>query len=181
MTFRLRMEVNGRAVELEAGQGELLLDVLRGRLGLTAAKRCCEIAECGTCTVLLDGQPVSACCTLAWEARDRRVLTAEGLARGEALAPLQESFAVHGALQCGYCTPGMLMSATALLAASPRPTAEEVRDGLRGTLCRCTGYQAIVDAVVAAGADAAPAGWASAAAAPVGPARARARARGAHG
>jgi aerobic carbon-monoxide dehydrogenase small subunit len=152
MTFTLRMTVNDRPVELEVDHDELLLDVLRTRLDLTAAKRSCEIAECGACTVLVDRQPVSSCCTLAWDARGRRVDTAEGLARDGELNPLQEAFAEHGALQCGYCTPGMLMSATALLEDTPAPTAEEVRHGLRGTLCRCTGYRGIVDAVVAAGA-----------------------------
>jgi aerobic carbon-monoxide dehydrogenase small subunit len=152
MTFTLRMTVNDRPVELEVDHDELLLDVLRTRLDLTAAKRSCEIAECGACTVLVDRQPVSSCCTLAWDARGRRVDTAEGLARDGELNPLQEAFAEHGALQCGYCTPGMLMSATAVLEDTPAPTAEEVRHGLRGTLCRCTGYRGIVDAVVAAGA-----------------------------
>jgi|SRR4051794_2676759 len=152
MTFTLRMTVNGRPVELEVDHDELLLDVLRTRLDLTAAKRSCEIAECGACTVLVDRQPVSSCCTLAWDARGRRVDTAEGLARDGELNPLQEAFAEHGALQCGYCTPGMLMSATALLEETRAPTAEEVRHGLRGTLCRCTGYRGIVEAVVAAGA-----------------------------
>ena len=148
MIFVLDMRVNGRDVTLEVDQGEMLLDVLRTRLGLTAAKRSCGIAECGTCTVLLDRRPVSACCTLAWEARGRSVDTAEGLAVDGELSPLQEAFAERGALQCGYCTPGMLMSATALLEETESPTPDEVRHGLRGTLCRCTGYQPIVDAVV---------------------------------
>ena len=151
MTFRLRMTVNDRPVELEVGHDELLLDVLRARLDLKGAKRSCGIAECGACTVLIDRQPVSSCCTLAWEARGRHVDTVEGLARGGELDPLQEAFAEHGALQCGYCTPGMLMSAVALLHETPAPTAAQVRRGLRGTLCRCTGYRPIVEAVVAAG------------------------------
>jgi aerobic carbon-monoxide dehydrogenase small subunit len=150
MSFTLRMTVNDRPVELEVEHDELLLDVLRSRLDLTGAKRSCGIAECGACTVLLDRRPVSSCCTLAWEARGRRIDTVEGLARDGALHPLQEAFAEHGALQCGYCTPGMLMSAVALLDETPSPTAEQVRHGLRGTLCRCTGYQPIVEAVVAA-------------------------------
>jgi carbon-monoxide dehydrogenase small subunit len=151
MTFRLQMRVNGTDVALDVDQSERLLDILRTHLGLTAAKRSCDIQECGTCTVLLDGLPVSACCTLAWEARGRRVDTAEGLSIDGELSPLQEAFAEHGALQCGYCTPGMLMSATALLDETANPTAEEVRQGLRETLCRCTGYRPIVDAIVAAG------------------------------
>jgi carbon-monoxide dehydrogenase small subunit len=152
VSFTLRMTVNDRAVELDVDHDALLLDVLRTRLGLTAAKRSCGIAECGTCTVLLEGRPVSSCCTLAWEARGRRVDTAEGLARDGKLNALQEAFAAHGALQCGYCTPGMLMSATALLGELERPDADAVRHGLRGTLCRCTGYRPIVEAVVAAAA-----------------------------
>ena len=130
MRFVLDMRVNGRDVTLEVDQGEMLLDVLRTRLGLTAAKRSCGMAECGTCTVLLDRRPVSACCTLAWEARGRSVDTAEGLATDGELSPLQEAFAEHGALQCGYCTPGMLMSATALLDETDTPTPDEVRHGL---------------------------------------------------
>jgi len=152
MSFTLRMTVNGRAVELEVDHDELLLDVLRTRLDLTGAKRSCGIAECGACTILVDRKPVSSCCTLAWEARGRRVDTVEGLARNGELHPLQEAFAEHGALQCGYCTPGMLMSAVALLEETPAPTAEQVRHELRGTLCRCTGYRPIVQAVVAAAA-----------------------------
>ena len=152
MSFTLRMTVNDRPIELEVDHDERLLDVLRSRLNLTGTKLSCGIAECGACTVLVDRQPVSSCSTLAWEARGRRVDTVEGLAREGELHPLQEAFAEHGALQCGYCTPGMLMSAVALLDETPAPTAEQVRHGLRGTLCRCTGYQPIVDAVVAAGA-----------------------------
>lgn len=152
MSFRLRMSVNDRPVELEVDHDELLLDVLRSRLNLLAAKRSCDIAECGACTVLLDRRPISACCTLAWEARGRRVDTVEGLARDGELDLLQQAFADHGALQCGYCTPGMVMSATALLEQTPAPSHQQVRHELRGTLCRCTGYRPIVEAVVAAGA-----------------------------
>lgn len=145
--FRLESEVNGRAVSLSVDSRELLLDVLRAQLGLTAAKRSCAAQECGACTVLLDGLPVSACSTLAWEACGRTVLTAEGLSGPEGLHPLQRAFIENSSVQCGYCTPGMLMSAYSLLSELDRPSPPEIRHFLRGTLCRCTGYRSIVDAI----------------------------------
>ncbi len=149
-TFALETKVNGRSYTLEIGANELLLDVLRNRLGLTATKPSCHIQYCGACTVLLDGLPVSACCTLAWEARGRHVETAEGLAVAGRLHPLQQAFLDHFALQCGYCTPGMLMALRALLDEEPRPTKQQIRQSLKGNICRCTGYHAIIEAARAA-------------------------------
>ena len=149
-SFALETVVNGRPYALEVGANELLLDVLRNRLGLTATKLSCGIEICGACTVLLDGRPVSACCTLAWEARGRHVETAEGLAAAGRLHPLQRAFVDHFALQCGYCTPGMLMALRALLDEEPQPTEQQIRESLKGNICRCTGYQAIIKATLAA-------------------------------
>lgn len=148
--FTLETAVNGRSYAFEVGANELLLGVLRDRLGLTATKPSCHIQYCGACTVLLDGLPVSACCTLAWEARGRRVETAEGLAVAGRLHPLQQAFIDHFATQCGYCTPGMLMALRALLDEEPRPTERQIRENLKGNICRCTGYHAIVEAAHAA-------------------------------
>jgi len=141
--------VNGRPVELEVPSHALLLDVLRDRLGLKGAKRSCDIQVCGACTVLVDGAPVSACTYLAAEADGRQILTIEGLADGDTLHPLQAAFIEHGAVQCGFCTSGMLLSAAALLAEDPAPTRERIVHYLRGNLCRCTGYQKILEAIAA--------------------------------
>jgi carbon-monoxide dehydrogenase small subunit len=143
--------VNGRAVALDLPVHAFLLDVLRDRLGLKGAKRSCDIQVCGACTVLVDGAPVSACTYLAVEVDGREVSTVEGLATDGALHPLQESFIACGAVQCGFCTSGMLMAAKALLDEEPTPTAERVVAYLRGNLCRCTGYRKVVDAIVASG------------------------------
>src|SRR5262245_6173041 len=145
----LRFSVNGRDVSLDVPAHALLLDVLRDRLGLKGAKRSCDVQVCGACTVLVDGGPVSACTYLAAEVDGREVLTVEGLARGEALDPLQEAFLEWGAVQCGFCTAGMLLSARALLAGETAPTRERIAEFLRGNLCRCTGYRKIVDAIEA--------------------------------
>ncbi|MDP9458733.1 MAG: (2Fe-2S)-binding protein [Actinomycetota bacterium] len=149
MTRRLDVQLNGRATELECADSDLLLDVLRDKMGLTGAKRSCDIEICGACTVLLDGEPVSGCATLAYEAGGRTVDTIEGVAGEDELHPLQRAFIEHGALQCGFCTPGMVMTVLALLAREPNPTREQVIEGLEGNLCRCTGYFKIVDAVLA--------------------------------
>lgn len=146
----LETTVNGRPVRAEIEPRELLIDFLRDRLGLKSVKRSCDVQVCGSCTVLLDGLPVSACCTLAYEARGREVLTVEGLARDGQLHPLQEAFIEHTAVQCGFCTPGMILSALALLQENPTPSREEIRRYLKGNLCRCTGYYFILDAVEAA-------------------------------
>jgi carbon-monoxide dehydrogenase small subunit len=146
---KIRFTVNGRAVELDVRPEALLLDVLRERLHLKGAKRSCDMQVCGACTVLLDGSPVSACTMLAIEADGRQVLTIEGLADGERLDPLQEAFIEHGAVQCGFCTAGMLLTAKALLREEPAPSKERVLHDLRGSVCRCTGYRKIVEAVMA--------------------------------
>jgi carbon-monoxide dehydrogenase small subunit len=146
----LHVVVNGRARELEAAPHALLLDVLRDGLELKGAKRSCDTQVCGACTVLVDGLAVSACTYLAIEADGRSVLTVEGLADGESLHPLQRAFVEAGAVQCGFCTSGMLLTARAMLAEHAQPTREDVLHYLRGSLCRCTGYRKIVDAILAA-------------------------------
>jgi aerobic carbon-monoxide dehydrogenase small subunit len=146
---RVALTVNGRRVELDVAAHALLLDVLRDRLDLKGAKRSCDQQVCGACTVLVGGAPVSACTYLAVEADARDVLTIEGLGRPDALHPLQQAFIDHGAVQCGFCTAGMLLTAKALLDETPAPTEADVRHHLRGSLCRCTGYRKIVDAILA--------------------------------
>jgi aerobic-type carbon monoxide dehydrogenase small subunit (CoxS/CutS family) len=146
----LRISVNGRPVEVAVRPHHTLLEVLREDLGLTGTKHGCELGECGTCTVLVDGEPVLSCLALALEQRDRRITTVEGLEAGGRLHPLQATFADLGAAQCGYCTPGMLVTAKALLDRNPKPAREEIRVALSGNLCRCTGYIKIYEAVEAA-------------------------------
>jgi aerobic-type carbon monoxide dehydrogenase small subunit (CoxS/CutS family) len=146
----MELHVNGIQRSVEADRAELLADVLRDRLGLLGTRLGCHEGVCGTCTVLLDGVPVRACLVLAGQAEGRSVTTVEGLADGPQLSPLQAAFVEHGASQCGFCTSGMLVSATALLRDEPNPTVERVRDALAGNICRCTGYVKIVDAVMAA-------------------------------
>jgi aerobic carbon-monoxide dehydrogenase small subunit len=150
MKQRISLQVNGGRYELDVTPNRLLLDVLRDELSLTGARRGCEDSICGACTVLLDGRSVHACSVLAVRASGHNVLTIEGLAQKGRLHPLQESFIHHGAIQCGYCTPGMILAAKALLAENSKPTEQEVRSGLIGNLCRCTGYVKIVQAVLAA-------------------------------
>jgi aerobic-type carbon monoxide dehydrogenase small subunit (CoxS/CutS family) len=145
--LRINLKVNGQSVEATIEPRELLLDFLRDRLGLTGAKRSCDVQVCGTCTVLLDGRPISACCTLAYEARDLELLTIEGLAKGDELHSLQQSFIDQAALQCGFCTPGMILTAKCLLEEIPHPTRQQIQRYLKGNLCRCTGYWNILDAV----------------------------------
>jgi carbon-monoxide dehydrogenase small subunit len=147
----ISLTVNGRPVDALIEPREMLLDFLRERLSLTGAKRSCDVQVCGACTVLLDGLPVSACCTLAYEARGREVLTIEGLARDGQLHPLQEAFIDCTALQCGFCTAGMILTAKSLLDETPHPTREQIRAALQGNLCRCTGYWNIIEAVEQAG------------------------------
>ncbi|MGQ0568687.1 MAG: (2Fe-2S)-binding protein [Armatimonadota bacterium] len=148
--MEISLRVNGRPYDLTIEPRETLLEVLRNRLGLTGTKLSCDVQVCGACTVLLDGLAVSACTMLAYEARDRDVLTIEGLADGERLHPLQQAFIDHAALQCGDCTPGMILAAHALLASNPRPTVPEIKHYMRGNICRCTGYKKILEAIVAA-------------------------------
>ncbi len=145
----LEVELNGQRRQVDIEDRTLLLDLLRD-LGLTGAKPSCEMEVCGSCTVLLDGLPVSACTTLAAEARGRSIETIEGLAKDGGLHPLQEAFLEHFAFQCGYCTPGMILTAKALLDENPAPSREEVLHWMEGSICRCTGYESIVNAVLAA-------------------------------
>jgi carbon-monoxide dehydrogenase small subunit len=143
----LEFTLNGRSVTAEVEPHRSLLWLLREHFDLTGAKEGCGVGECGACTVLLDGKAVNACLVLAGKVQGRDVLTVEGLGGAEALHPLQEWFIEKSAVQCGFCTPGMLLSARALLAKTPRPTRPEIRGALAGNLCRCTGYNQIVDAV----------------------------------
>ncbi len=142
----LRSTVNGREIELEIESRELLIDLLRDRLELTGTKRSCDSQVCGACTVLLDGQPVSSCCTLAYEADGRTVETIEGLSQDGQLHPIQAAFVEKAAIQCGFCTPGFVLTTKAMLAENPRPTRDEIESYLGGNLCRCTGYWNILEA-----------------------------------
>jgi aerobic carbon-monoxide dehydrogenase small subunit len=146
------VDVNGEQIEQEVPARRLLVHFLRDDLGLTGTHVGCDTGNCGACTVHLNGMPVKSCMLLAVQVDGARIRTVEDLASDGELTPLQRAFNEHHALQCGYCTPGMLMSATALLERNPRPTEEEVRVALQGNICRCTGYVNIVEAVVAAGA-----------------------------
>ena len=148
-TYPLSMTVNHRPVTVEVQADELLVDVLRDRLGLTGTKIGCNEGECGACTVIMDGQAVLSCLLPALRAQGREIVTIEGLSDGEALHPLQQAFVDHGAVQCGYCTPGFLMSAKALLDVRPHPTRDEIKEAIAGNLCRCTGYVKIVEAIEA--------------------------------
>ena len=146
----LTLTVNGVRREVAVEPNRTLLEMLRTDLGLTGAKHGCGEGDCGACTVLLDGVPVNACLVLALETEGRTVTTIEGIDQGTALHPLQEAFLEAGAVQCGYCTPGMILSAKALLDRVPAPTESDVRRSISGNLCRCTGYQKIVEAILQA-------------------------------
>jgi carbon-monoxide dehydrogenase small subunit len=146
-SVRMKLRVNGEEHETLFAGYKTLLEVLREDLELTGTKHGCELGECGACTVLLDGEPVLSCLVLALECEGRSVQTIEGLARGPQLHPLQAAFADFGGSQCGYCTPGVVMTAKALLDRNPQPTRQEIKEATAGNLCRCTGYQQIVDAV----------------------------------
>lgn len=142
--------VNGETYSVEAPPGRFLADLLREDLGILDVKQACDEGECGSCTVLLDGLAVDSCIYLAGQCSGREVTTVGGLSRGEQLSAIQRAFATAGAVQCGFCTPGFLVAATALLEECDDPTENEIRDGLAGNLCRCTGYNAVVDAVAEA-------------------------------
>ncbi len=139
--------INGRNLQIEVSTTDRLIDLLRNPLQLTGTKEGCAEGECGSCTVLLDGRSVNACLVLAVQVNGRKVQTVEGLANPRDLSLLQQKFVEHGAIQCGFCTPGMLMAATSLLAQKPDPSDDEIRQALAGNLCRCTGYTSIIDAV----------------------------------
>jgi|SRR5206468_4089293 len=147
MKVRLALVVNGESHEALAPVHKTLLEVLREDLGLTGTKHGCELGECGTCTVLVDGEPVLSCLALPITLEGRAITTVEGMAAGGDLHPLQQAFAELGAAQCGYCTPGILLTAQALLDDTPAPTRDEIKEALAGNLCRCTGYTKILDAV----------------------------------
>jgi len=146
----LHIRVNGDEYHLLVDTHRTLLEVIRDEIGLTGTKNGCNQGECGACTVLLDGEPVNSCLVLAHEAEGQDIVTIEGLASGDRLHPVQQAFVETGAIQCGYCTPGMVLSAKALLDRNPSPTRAEILEGLKGNLCRCTGYVKIVEAVEAA-------------------------------
>ena len=146
-SVRMKLLVNGEEREVLFAGYKTLLEVLREELALTGTKHGCELGECGACTVLLDGEPVLSCLVLGLECEGRSVQTIEGLARGPQLHPLQASFADFGGSQCGYCTPGVVMTAKALLDRNPHPTKQEIKEATAGNLCRCTGYQQIVEAI----------------------------------
>jgi carbon-monoxide dehydrogenase small subunit len=150
-SLTISVDVNGELIEQEVPARRLLVHFLRDDLGLTGTHVGCDTGNCGACTVHLDGEPVKSCMLLAVQADGAKIATIEGLASDGELTPLQRSFNEHHALQCGYCTPGMLMSASALLERNPHPTEHDVRVALQGNICRCTGYVNIVEAVVAAG------------------------------
>jgi carbon-monoxide dehydrogenase small subunit len=146
----IELKVNGIRYAVDVKPQRTLVEVLRETLGLTGTKKSCNEGECGACTVLLDGKPVASCLVLAIDAQGKEILTIEGLSQGEDLHPIQKAFLKHGGIQCGFCTPGMVMSAKAFLDKHPSPTAAEVRKAISGNLCRCTGYQQIVDSIMGA-------------------------------
>jgi carbon-monoxide dehydrogenase small subunit len=150
MKYPIQITVNGDPYELSVDPRQSLLDALRNAIGLRGTHRGCDSGDCGACTVLLNGRPVASCLVLAVDADGATITTIEGLAQGDRLHPLQAAFVAHGAIQCGFCTPGMIMAAFALLEEHPHPTEAQVRAGLAGNLCRCTGYAKIVEAVLSA-------------------------------
>jgi carbon-monoxide dehydrogenase small subunit len=143
----ITLTVNGDEFEVVVAPTEFLVDVIRDKVGLTGTKRGCGIGDCGACTVLLDGRPILSCLTLALSCQGRSITTIEGLARQGELHPVQRAFVEKGAIQCGFCTPGMILSSKALLDRIPNPTEDEIKQGIAGNLCRCTGYVKIVEAV----------------------------------
>ena len=150
MKQEIELKVNGEPFRIKVETCRTLLEVLRETLGLTGTKEMCNKGDCGGCTVIIDGKPVLSCLTLAIEAQGRDILTIEGLAKGYELHPIQQAFVDHGAIQCGYCSPGFIMSAKALLDRNPNPTEDEIKEGISNNICRCTGYVQIVEAILAA-------------------------------
>lgn len=147
----IRLTINGEEMELAVAPNLTLTDLLRYELGLTGTKKGCDVGDCGACTVILDGKPVNSCLVLAVQANGKSITTIEGVETGKGLHPLQQSFIDHGSIQCGFCTPGMILSAKSLLEKNPHPNEAEVRRALSGNLCRCTGYQKIVEAILDVG------------------------------
>jgi len=150
MSYRVKLKVNGQDYELEVKSDERLVDVLRERLNLTGTKKGCEVGVCGSCTVIVDNMAVNSCLMLALEADGKNITTIEGIARGGKLNPIQKAFVEHGAIQCGFCTPGMVMSVKALLDENKNPGEDEIKKHLVGNLCRCTGYKKIIEAAKSA-------------------------------
>jgi carbon-monoxide dehydrogenase small subunit len=146
----IELRVNGIDYAVAIEPWRTLVEVLRDTLGLTGTKKSCNEGECGACTVIMDGKPVASCLVLAVDAQGKEIITIEGISEGEKLHPIQEAFLKHGAIQCGFCTPGMVMSTKAFLDENPKPTRAEARKAISGNLCRCTGYQHILDSVMAA-------------------------------
>jgi len=146
----IKLRVNGQSYEVAAEPWRTLLEVIRDTIGLTGTKKGCDEGDCGTCTVLMDGEAVNSCLILAIEAQDKDITTIEGLSEGDTLHPIQQAFVENGGLQCGFCTPGMILSAKALLEKNPHPTEEEIKFAIAGNLCRCTGYIKIIEAIQAA-------------------------------
>jgi carbon-monoxide dehydrogenase small subunit len=147
---QVKLTVNGKLYELSVPPWETLVEVIRDDLGLTGTKEGCGLGECGACTVIMDGRAVNSCLVLAAEADGKQITTIEGLVDGDKLHPIQQAFVDHGGLQCGFCTPGMIMSAKALLDENPTPSEEEIRKAIAGNLCRCTGYTKIIESIKAA-------------------------------
>lgn len=147
---QIKMTVNGKIHELQVKPWATLLEILRDELGLTGTKEGCGLGECGACTVIMDGKTVNSCLVLAPEADGKEIITIEGLAQGDKLHPIQEAFMEQGGLQCGFCTPGIILSTKTLLDENPKPTDEEIRRGIAGNFCRCTGYTKIFESVKAA-------------------------------
>ncbi len=149
MQEKVSFTVNGKEYEVEVLSNERLLDTLRDNFGLTGTKEGCSIGECGACTVLLNGEAVNSCLIFTVQVQGGHILTVEGLEKDGKLSPLQEAFVKYNAVQCGYCSPGMLMAATAILKKNPQPSREEIKEGIAGVLCRCTGYEQIIQAIEA--------------------------------
>ena len=144
----ITLTINDKSYDMAVEPNQTLTDLLRYDLGLTGTKKGCEVGDCGSCTVIMDGKPVNSCLVLAVQANGRNIQTIEGLETEKGLHPIQKAFVEKGAIQCGYCSPGMIMSAKNLLERNPKPTGEEIRKAVSGNLCRCTGYQKIVEAIM---------------------------------
>ena len=143
----ISVTINDKEYELAVSPNQTLVDLIRNDLELTGTKKGCEVGDCGSCTVIMDGKPVNSCLVLAVQANGKKITTIEGVATEEGLHPIQEAFVEHGAIQCGFCSPGMILSGKSLLESNPKPTELEIRTAISGNLCRCTGYQKIVEAI----------------------------------